>query len=180
MTASWPRTRALIAVAFVVASGCSTTTAGTPAAGSSGPSATTAAFDPCTDISDSTLTSAGLDPTTKTPFSAGQDDAGGEVGCYWYADAGAQSPYTANIGTTTRSIEEYRANPAFTTTPESVGGRDAVNFVVSPSSNDCNLALSTSAGAVVVAIVPNGTTYTRDQACTDARRTAEAVVSLFP
>lgn len=174
-------TRAVVVVAAtcVVLTSCTSRLAGDPRIAASSDTTTRVSFDPCAALSDTQLTLLGLDPSTKSTYGAGPAE-GAEKGCRWNAPGGDRSPYTASIGVSPRSLQDYSQNPRYVVEPVSVPGRDAVNFTPNTSQPPCFIVMTSNPGVVLVSISPVGTEYRRDQSCPEATRIASGLASIVP
>lgn len=158
-------------------SGCQSSTTGSPTADTQAAVTPSRAvfFDPCTTLSPSTLDTAGLDSARgSAPYEAPASD-GGEKGCTWFAVGGAQAKFSASLGRTTRTVDQYLSNTSFQASQAMVAGRPAASFVTSPSSTSCNLAVEISGGTAIVAVNPMAGRLDQNQSCATAEAIADAL-----
>lgn len=142
------RVRALGLAVLVLVAGCSSTTAGTSAAGG-GPttSPALAAFNAC-NFTDGQVTGLGLDTTTKENADVGNGNLA--TGCSWINTA-QTSVVSITMGSQT--VADLAARTDFhTLATSSLGGRDSVRFATGDP-NSCYVAVAShdaTSPAVVV------------------------------
>lgn len=166
--------------ATALSTACQSTTGGSPTI-AEGPSTPVAdiKYDPCTAFAPEVLTSAGLDPAnSRGPYTAGAG-LSTETGCRWSAPGGISATFTASLGKSARTVEEYLANPTFDSTPTSIAGRDVINFSTG-SARVCNLAVRITGGSAIVVVNPAANDLNREQACAAARRITETIAPILP
>lgn len=168
--------------AALVLGGCQTAVEGEPASTAPGPSVVSVSsikYDPCTDLSPQILSAAGLNPDDpRGTYSAG-DGQSMEVGCRWSAPGGVNASFTATLGKSARTVEEYLSNPRFTSTETSLAGRDVVNFETGPPAV-CNVAVRIAGGSAIVVVTPTVGDLSRDQSCSAANTIVEAIAPVLP
>jgi hypothetical protein len=134
-------------------------------------------FSPCDDIPDEALSAVGMDLTTESPDVAGVKQPGWNV-CKWIGPDHGLAVYA-----TTYSMDDVRSNKKFEEfRPIDLGDRTGVTFreVADKERRDCDVALASNGGAVMITIAYLGGMQVVEEPCAVAVRTARQLLPHIP
>ncbi|AQA21037.1 hypothetical protein BTZ20_4102 [Rhodococcus sp. MTM3W5.2] len=134
-------------------------------------------FSPCDDIPDEALRGVELDPATESQDIAGVKQPGWNI-CMWRGPEHALS-----IFATTYTMDDVRSNKKFEEFhPVDLGDRSGTSFrqVADKDRRDCDVALDSNGGAVMISISYLGGMAVVEEPCAVAARTARQLLPHIP